>query len=168
MEYTTKELEQKFGVRIEFSGSIYGISEYDWETDTIILYRYLSGKPRLVTFAHELGHKRYFDELVERGIPVRTEARERVKYECEAWKRGLPVAKELGVVEDYRDHWRSCWFGLPVVQECPFPGDDKVPHASIGKGQEYSFQEWGRLMKKYMRTGKWLGGRHLGTTEHIT
>lgn len=166
MEYTKEELEEKFGVNIEFSGSIYATSEYDLETDTIVIYRYLSGKPRLVVFAHELGHKLHIDDLKRKGLPLTTEGKARIVNECEAWKRGLSIAKELGVVEAYRDHWRGDWFPLPVVQECPFPGDDRVPHASIGKDQEYSFQEWGRLIKEYIKTGKWKGKQF--TQEHVS
>ena len=170
-EYTTKELEEKFGVKIRFfdpeEEPLWQASHYDWETDTIVLNKYLSGKVRLVTLAHEIGHKRHFDELVEKELPLIKKGKWRVETECEAWKRGLPVAKELNVVEKYRQSWRSDWFPLPVVQECPFPGDDRVPHASVGKGQEYSFQEWGSLIKEYVRTGKWRG-KYPRITEHIT
>ena len=174
-DYTTKELEEKFGVKIKFFDPYtaplslsFASGYYDWEEDIIYLSRYLSGKIRLALLAHEIGHKRHFDELVEKRMPLLKDGKWKVESECEAWKRGLPVAKELDAVERYRENWRSAWFPLGVVQECPFPGDDKVPHVSVGEGQEYSGKEWVKLMKEYIRTGKWLGRRHLGITEHIT
>ena len=175
-KYTARELEEKFGVKIKFfdpneaplSLSITS-GYYDWREDIIYLLKYLSGKARLSTLAHEIGHKRYIDELRRREGPILYSKEQKLEHECESWKRELPVAQELDVVEIYRKDWRQFQppFSL-VVCECPFPGDDKVPHVSIGKGQEYSFEEWGNLMKEYVKTGKWLGRKHLGITEHIT
>ncbi|MBA7665249.1 hypothetical protein ES703_73319 [subsurface metagenome] len=169
MDYTTKELEEKFGVKIKFlhpeEEMLLTTGYYTQEEpNTIWLNKCLSGKARLATFAHEMGHKHFWDEF-PMGIGEDREIK--IWHECEAWKRGLPIAKELNVLETYRSYWRSDWIPLPVTSECPFPGDDKVPHVSIGKGQEYSFEEWGKLMRKYFRTGKWRG-KHLGATEHIT
>ena len=179
MEYTKEELEEKFGVKIKFYDPdeaplslYYASGYYDWTEGIIYLSKYLSGKPRLSNIAHEIGHKRHFDELVQKeGLIIMPEPTE---MECEAWKRGLPVAKELNVVEKYRENWRAQVPPISqVICECPFPGDDKVPYdVSIGKGQEYSFKEWASLMKEYMKTGKWrgrpLGRKHLGITEHVT
>lgn len=170
MEYTTKELEQKFGVKIRFfDPNIEALSQtsyYDWETDTIVLNKNLSGKTRLATLAHEIGHKRHIDELKERGVVISGE-RPRVEDECEAWKRGLPIAKELGVVEKYRDFWRGAWFPVCVICYCPFPGDDKLPaRFSVGKNAEYSFEEWMKLIKEYVKTGKWKGKQF--TQEHVS
>jgi len=171
MDYTTKELEEKFGVKIKFFDPEEEIllitGRYDpQEPDTIWLNRYLSGKARLATFAHEMGHKHFWDEF---PIGIGEDREIRIWHECEAWKRGLPVAKELNILEIYRNHWRRDWIPLPVTSECPFPGDDKVPSmVTVGKGGEYSFLEWAELLKKYFKTGKWEGGKHLGITEHVT
>ena len=177
-KYTTKELEEKFAVKIKFfdpNEAPLSLSMtaayYDWAEDTIYLTRYLSGKARLSTLAHEIGHKRHADELRRTQGPILYDEESKLEHECEAWERGLPVAKELGVIETYRKDWRTFFPPMScVVCECPFPGDDKVPHASIGKGQEYSFEEWGNLMKRYIRTGKWAGKRsttQFGGREHV-
>lgn len=171
MTYTKEELEQKFGVKIRFFDpeeepiSI-GYGYYDQETDTILLNRYLSGKVRLATFAHEMGHKRFFDRF-PLGIGEDTEIK--IWHECEAWKRGLPIAKDLDVLETYRSYWRRDWIPLPTTSECPFPGDDKIPDDfKVGKGGDYSFEEWGRLMKIYFKTGKWEGKKTtVQITEHV-
>lgn len=174
MEYTKEELEEKFGVKIGFFAptkaplsQFFTGAYYDWETDTIVLNKNLSGKVRLTSLAHEIGHKKHFDELRKKGVSI--EAKRTVENECEAWKRGLEIAKELDVVEAYKTRWRETWFPLSVICVCPFPGDDKMPSGfSIGKNAQYSSEEWGKLMKEYVKTGKWLGRKHLGITEHVT
>lgn len=170
-KYTTEELEQKFGVKIKFLDPeeelLLSTGYYDpKDSDIIWLNRYLSGKARLATFAHEMGHKRFWDET-EVGIGEDTEIK--IWHECEAWKRGLPIAKELGVLETYRAYWRRDWLPLPVVQECPFPGDDKVPSlVTVGKDGDYSLLEWGNLLKEYFRTGKWKGKKPKDSKKYLT
>lgn len=171
MEYTTKELEQRFGVKIRFfdpeEEPLLQTSYYDWRTDTIVLNKYLRGKTRLATLAHEIGHKHHVEELTKKGIPIITEGGARVEDECEAWKRGLPIAEELDVLETYRKFWRGAWFPVCVVCHCPFPGDDKLPaRFSVGKNADYSFEEWMKLTKEYTKTGKWKGKQT--TQEHVS
>lgn len=158
-EILERKYNRPFKLKIEDPDLIGHELAYDPNTDEILMDKFIEDDFMLASIAHEVGHKLHVDELKKEG---RFEIKEdmALEYECEAYKRGLEAAETLNVKGEFIRNWRRSWQPLCIPCECPAPGDDKLAGGkeifSIGRiASDYTPQQFGGLMKAYIRTGKW-------------
>jgi len=103
------EIAERYGLKVEDNR---GKSYYDDDISTIFIdYDYAGGcmnaycEPEII-FAHEMGHH-FQQPIVDKIMMSENPLKEycpwasHADFELDAWRRGLKIAEELGVLDEY-------------------------------------------------------------------